>query len=53
MVGVTNGTASASAASAVLVALLGNRVRTIIWICSLAAWPVPTTVFLMRFGGYS
>src|SRR5438034_2690062 len=46
-------TASASAASALVDIAPGSRWRTMTWTCSLAAWPTPTTDFLIRFAGYS
>src|SRR5690606_18488253 len=46
-------TASASAASAVVSAAPGSNSFTIIWICSLVAWPAPTTDFFTRLAGYS
>ena len=45
--------ARASAASAPSMTMPGSSTQTMAWICSLAAWPAPTTAFLMALGAYS
>ncbi len=46
-------TASASAASGLSGRALGSRNLTISATCAFSAWPLPTTVFLMRLAEYS